>query len=90
MIMWFDMLRQHVVALHFSQGAAERVNRLALDEESLKKRDKWIESHKEANQPAAEDIQDLSDEFGTGCFLSCNCKTSSEISTVLMKIYDTI
>jgi len=66
-----EEIRQHVVALHFSRGAAKRANRLAMDEEQLRKRDAFIRKKKNANKPEEKQIADLSDDIGSGCFLSC-------------------
>merc|ERR1719495_2360270 len=60
-----EEIRQHVVALHFSRGAAKRANRLAMDEDQLRQRDAFIRKKKAANKPADHQIAELSDEIGS-------------------------
>jgi len=68
---YFQSIRQHVVNLHFKGRAAKRAEKLAMDDSQLQQRDEFIQSIKESNQPTEKEVENITDDIGSGCFLSC-------------------
>eukprot|EP01084_Bolivina_argentea_P061062 111597_1 len=61
-------IRQHILDLHFSKKHAKRLNKLILTDEQLMKRQQMYDNIRGLEE--TDDIGDLSDELGCGCFLS--------------------
>ena len=60
-------IRQHILDLHFRKKHAKRIEKLVLTDEQLAKRQ---EIYDQIELPQEKDCQNITDEIGTGCYLS--------------------
>ena len=60
-------IRQHILDLHFKKTHQKRANRLALSDEQLAKRQQMYD---DIEAPEERECMDITDEMGSGCFLS--------------------
>ena len=60
-------IRQHILDLHFRKKHAKRMEKLILTDEQLRIRQ---EMYDKIVIPTEEDCKDITDEIGTGCYLS--------------------
>lgn len=62
-------IRQHILDLHFSKKHANRMTKLILNDEQLAKRQALYDKA-QATELGEDELKALSDEVGSGCFLS--------------------